>query len=746
MERLQRLFGAAAAGQSLQPGVDTPTVDNAEMVYISSLALLKMLKHGRAGVPMEVMGLMLGEFVDDYTVRVIDVFAMPQSGTGVSVEAVDPVFQTKMLEMLKQTGRPEMVVGWYHSHPGFGCWLSSVDINTQQSFEALNQRAVAVVVDPIQSVKGKVVIDAFRLINPQMLMLGQEPRQTTSNIGHLNKPSIQALIHGLNRHYYSIAINYRKNELEQKMLLNLHKKNWTHGLTLHNFTEHTELNEKSVKAMLTLAEAYNKSVQEESTMTTEQLKTRHVGKQDPKRHLEESLEEVMSNNIVMALGAGAGGTSAAYFLSEKFENTSLKIESTIFERSNYVGGRSTVVKFVRDEQEYPIELGASIFIDVNYHLANSAKKFGLEYEYFGKKFPGARLGIWDGKEFVFEQTSYKYWDIVKIFWKYGWAPYTVQNMVKDIVSKFLAIYKFQEPFTSVQSASERLDLAAEIQHTALNYFRTLKKIDPLYLSHFVEAASRVNYVSNLDQIHALGGFISLAPEGAKSIKGGNYLLFENWIKHSGATLKLETTVTKVTKLDSNHEKDGDDTPKYEITTQNGKKQIFDAVILAAPIQFAQIDFENININVKEIPYVTLHVTLITGHLNPAYFNRENIDDLPSMILTVNSELCDFNSLGCQYKLENGERVCKIFSHHEMTDELLDKIFLSRSWTYYKIWKSYPWLSPNQTYPPIELDQNLFYVNSFEPFISTMETEAVSSENIAKILKRRWVGPAIKSKL
>ena len=53
---------------------------------------------------MEVMGLMLGEFVDEYTVRVIDVFAMPQSGTGVSVEAVDPVFQAKMLDMLKQTG------------------------------------------------------------------------------------------------------------------------------------------------------------------------------------------------------------------------------------------------------------------------------------------------------------------------------------------------------------------------------------------------------------------------------------------------------------------------------------------------------------------------------------------------------------------------------------------------------------------------------------------------------------------
>jgi 26S proteasome regulatory subunit N11 len=39
---------------------DQPMVDTAEVVHISSLALLKMLKHGRAGVPMEVMGLMLG--------------------------------------------------------------------------------------------------------------------------------------------------------------------------------------------------------------------------------------------------------------------------------------------------------------------------------------------------------------------------------------------------------------------------------------------------------------------------------------------------------------------------------------------------------------------------------------------------------------------------------------------------------------------------------------------------------------
>ncbi|CAF4150705.1 unnamed protein product [Rotaria sordida] len=279
-------------------------VDTAEQVYISSLSLLKMLKHGRAGVPMEVMGLMLGEFVDDYTVHVIDVFAMPQSGTGVSVEAVDPIFQTKMLDMLKQTGRPEMVVGWYHSHPGFGCWLSDVDMNTQQSFEALTERTVAVVIDPIQSVKGKVVIDAFRLIQPQVFILGQESRQITSNLGHLIKPSIQALIHGLNRHYYSIIINYRKNELEQKMLLNLHKKSWINGLTIENFNQHNEHNINIIKQMVDLSKNYIKLLEDEEKMTQKQLTIENIGKQDPKKHLEENIDTLMTSNIVQSIALG----------------------------------------------------------------------------------------------------------------------------------------------------------------------------------------------------------------------------------------------------------------------------------------------------------------------------------------------------------------------------------------------------------------------------------------------------------
>ncbi|KAG9761338.1 Mov34/MPN/PAD-1 family protein, partial [Aureobasidium melanogenum] len=321
MDRLSRMLAAAqgmggGAGGMQQDG---NVVDNSETVYISSLALLKMLRHGRAGVPMEVMGLMLGEFVDDYTVRVVDVFAMPQSGTGVSVEAVDPVFQTKMMDMLRQTGRPETVVGWYHSHPGFGCWLSSVDINTQQSFEQLTPRAVAVVIDPIQSVKGKVVIDAFRLINPQTLMLGQEPRQTTSNVGHLNKPSIQALIHGLNRHYYSIAVGYLKGRGggsgngassavagasngqmggEEAMLMNLHKSVWTEALEMPDFKAEGDRTLEKLNKLVSLAEGYEKRVKEETELTKDQLRTRYVGKVDPKKHIETLGQDLLEDNIV----------------------------------------------------------------------------------------------------------------------------------------------------------------------------------------------------------------------------------------------------------------------------------------------------------------------------------------------------------------------------------------------------------------------------------------------------------------
>jgi 26S proteasome regulatory subunit N11 len=299
MERFQQFMrGIPGSGPS---GDGAPLPDAAETVHVSSLSLLKMLKHGRAGVPMEVMGLMLGQFVDDYTIHCVDVFAMPQSGTTVSVEAVDYAFQTSMMAMLQQTGRSEMVVGWYHSHPGFGCWLSSTDINTQSSFESLHPRAVALVVDPVQSVRGKVVVDCFRLIQPQVLMMGQEARQTTSAVGHLPKASIQALIHGLNRHYYSILIDYRKNELEEQMLTQLGQRAWVSAWHASS-SNSAETTATIMEKMVALSLQYQERIAKERNKTAVELQVESVGHVDPKRHLEEAVTDLMGTNVLACLG------------------------------------------------------------------------------------------------------------------------------------------------------------------------------------------------------------------------------------------------------------------------------------------------------------------------------------------------------------------------------------------------------------------------------------------------------------
>lgn len=129
-------------------------------------------------------------------------------------------------------------------------------------------------------------------------MLGQEPRQSTSNLGHLNKPSIQALIHGLNRHYYSIGINYRKTALEENMLMNLHKHVWTEALQMDDFRVEGCQNKERLERLVTLAEGYEKRVKEETELTKDQLKTRYVGKLDPKKHLEDVGQQIIEDNIV----------------------------------------------------------------------------------------------------------------------------------------------------------------------------------------------------------------------------------------------------------------------------------------------------------------------------------------------------------------------------------------------------------------------------------------------------------------
>ena len=106
-------------------------------VRISALALVKMTMHTRSGGNIEVMGLMQGKIDPDDSrgpsLIVMDAFALPVEGTETRVNAQADAYEymVEFQSLAKDAGRMENVVGWYHSHPGYGCWMSGIDCSTQ---------------------------------------------------------------------------------------------------------------------------------------------------------------------------------------------------------------------------------------------------------------------------------------------------------------------------------------------------------------------------------------------------------------------------------------------------------------------------------------------------------------------------------------------------------------------------------------------------------------------------------------
>ncbi|CAJ0834159.1 1680_t:CDS:2 [Entrophospora sp. SA101] len=388
-------------------------------------------------------------------------------------------------------------------------------------------------------------------------------------------------------------------------------------------------------------------------------------------HFEIPLHQKQVKKLAI-IGAGAGGSSASYWLKEAFTNSSLNVNTTVYEQSSIVGGRAKTIKFEYNGEKFNIELGATLFIDDNYNMFNSAKKFGLEFIKPGEEVPDARFGIWTGEKFIFEESSHSYWNLIKIIWKYGIAPFKVKSLVRETIKAFLGIYEFEKPFTSIESAAKRLNIHSLQTLTGDYYFSEIKKINKNYIYDFIEPAVRANYGQNISDIHAIGTFISLAPQGAKGIKGGNFLLFEKFIENSGANLQLNSKVIKIKKLPEKSSIDTIDSSKYLVYTKSGTIEEYDGIILATPISF---------------------------------------DDLPLQILTTNGPKVDFLVLGTRKRLDNGETINKFFTRNHLSDEVLNKIYLNKSWIYRKVWKSYPKLLPNQTFPPLEIDENFFYVNS-----------------------------------
>lgn len=289
-----------------------------------------------------------------------------------------------------------------------------------------------------------------------------------------------------------------------------------------------------------------------------------------------------------------------------------------------------------------------------------------------------------------------------------------------------------------------------------------------FATDIIQASTRVNYAQNLGRIHGLETMVCMAIEGAMQIEGGNWQIFDGMLKASNATLLLDTSVSSISKHDGKYSIKTSLKDSKMVTTQT-TEELFDTIILAAPLQYTNIALEKglFRYTPDEIPYVKLHVTLFASplKLSPLFFNLPETQEAPSTILTTLPPDTPLNhtdkagppgffsisTLRAAINPATGEKefLYKIFSAKVITPTFLSDIlgapvpedFTSIkadsgeaiTWYYPHVWNSYPVEAPRVTFEELELTRGFYYTSGIESFISTMETSALMGMNVAQLI-------------
>jgi len=202
-------------------------VNHFKKVKISDLALLKMVMHARSGGIIEVMGVMMGKCEGD-TMIVMDSFALPVEGTETRVNASAEGYEymVQYLSLIRTVGRLENAVGWYHSHPGYGCWLSGIDVSTQMMNQKFQEPWLAIVIDPVRTISsGKVELGAFRTY-PEGHKADEGPSEYQSiPISKIEDFGVHC------KQYYPLEVSYFKSNLDSNLLDLLWNKYWVNTLS-----------------------------------------------------------------------------------------------------------------------------------------------------------------------------------------------------------------------------------------------------------------------------------------------------------------------------------------------------------------------------------------------------------------------------------------------------------------------------------------------------------------------------------
>ncbi|XP_003484501.1 prenylcysteine oxidase isoform X1 [Bombus impatiens] len=436
---------------------------------------------------------------------------------------------------------------------------------------------------------------------------------------------------------------------------------------------------------------------------------------------------------IAIIGGGIGGAASSHFLTELFNNN-LNID--LYE-AKIIGGRLATIKV--DGNEF--EAGGSIIHPQNKYMRDFVELLGLEH----RPSKGKKTSIWNGNEIIFEESNWEILSFIKLIYRYGVQPFSLNRYVTSIINNFEKIYHLQdngEVFTNISSLLLSMNpefpklLEKSIKSEILNLGYSEKLINELVKTTLV-----VNYGQDTN-VHSFVGFVSLAGAGFNlwSVKGGNKKVPEHLIYRNKHVNVVPSHVIKIINILNNDTQNLYEVHYHNQDSTNIMKATYDIVILAIPLIHNQefpITFEGFPNNDFFSPakYHETIATFVKADLKPHYFGLEaELDNILSCDpnRTIISSLGRLNSVEGSMKNSN---VWKIFSNKPLKSNIINEMFSNVQEIKQIAWKAYPEYSTKIHEAKFKLHNALYHVNAIEWIASAMEMSAIGGRNVALLAHR-----------
>ncbi|XP_077976226.1 prenylcysteine oxidase 1-like [Styela clava] len=449
---------------------------------------------------------------------------------------------------------------------------------------------------------------------------------------------------------------------------------------------------------------------------------------------------------IAIIGGGIGGSSASHFVREKFGKN---VQIDLFEKDSRICGRLDTVTI--DGREY--ESGGSIIHSKNLYMKKFVKDSPNLQE--ASSF-SSTLGIFDGKDYVLQTSTWSIVSLLKMFWTFGLDLFRLQWLEKRFINKFVGIYDLQKQghsYDTVQGFLHAIggnDFVHATQITGVAEFSS-DGIGEFMIDNLVSPGLRTNYGQNA----SVNGFVTAVSmagiqPGLWSVKGGNKLVCGELVKNSSANI-INEQVSKVVYNAASK------TEKFSVFTKQSPSQAktYDIVIIAAPIQsdMYHIDLSSACSNEENCPsskvngkrYRKTTANFVKGKLNSSLFKCNSWKVCPGSILVSNQDTF-YRSIGLHIPVDYDptsdevDPVYKVFTTDPMTDEQRDYLFESYTTKATVVWKAYPVYEPPEELTSFVLNSaGLYYTSPMEWVASAMEMSVISAKNAALLAYNNWFG-------